>query len=147
MPNQDHLHLSLSQSDNCHYGPWENYQIQKNTTYSITIQFNDTWVYFKINNDIHINEKRVMPGLMSMYDQNLNIWMSTDRPMADEERPWENYNATLSNITIRSWDLPTPQPTMIPTIHPTQNPTLNPTNHPSGVKLEIFSMFLKLKMK
>eukprot|EP00486_Rosalina_sp_Unknown_P014951 CAMPEP_0201595360 /NCGR_PEP_ID=MMETSP0190_2-20130828/192385_1 /ASSEMBLY_ACC=CAM_ASM_000263 /TAXON_ID=37353 /ORGANISM="Rosalina sp." /LENGTH=203 /DNA_ID=CAMNT_0048055309 /DNA_START=396 /DNA_END=1003 /DNA_ORIENTATION=+ len=93
------------------------------------MEFNDTWIYLKINNDTHINEARPFPALSNIYNQKLDIWMSTDRFV---DRPYENYNATLRDITIQSWDSPTPEPTTMPTTNPTQNPTNEPSGSPTA---------------
>lgn len=128
VPNVNHLHLSLSQANNCHYGPWINYPIIQNKSYKIIIEFNDTWVYFKINDDIHINQEREYPTLNNLYNQNMQIWISTDRSIEPSK---ENFTATLSNIIIKSWN---EQTSIIPTLEPTLYPIMiNSTNEPSGV--------------
>jgi len=127
-PNVDHLHLSVSEEDNCHYGPWPNYPIERNKWYSIVIHFNETQILFTVDDHIHINEARPAPTLHTLYHQHMNVWISTDRVPAASYT--EDLNATLSNIVIHSWDpstLITSSPTLEPTYYPSETPTVEPT--------------------
>eukprot|EP01084_Bolivina_argentea_P044746 82324_1 len=120
--NSNHLNLGISQPSNCHYGPWPNFAIKKHKIYTIIIQFNDTWVYMKINDHIHINEKRQEPTLNTIHNQYLNIWISTDT--TNDIQLTQNINITLYDIIIHTWNT-----TTIQTINPSITPTINPSQH------------------
>eukprot|EP01083_Nonionella_stella_P141644 436899_1 len=89
------------------------YHLEPNTAYTVTIQYNSTWVMIQVNDRILHNAQRpgVTPPSMLSMAASIIISDSLDPPA----------NVTLSNILIISYNStltmpPTPAPTPLPTV-------------------------------
>lgn len=100
MPITNHLNLEISQQQNCLYGSTQNHIIELEQPYSIIIEFNDTWMFMSVDDEVVVNEQRASPTIEGIYGQQLKVWISTDRASGSAD----DLNVTLSNITIISWD-------------------------------------------
>eukprot|EP01084_Bolivina_argentea_P147710 258377_1 len=147
-PNTGELQITISAgktSNQC----WDNNDkrktIEKYQKYHVFIKFNLTWRYASVNTatetDVLINEPHSDPIYPNpLWHTVMNVWISTKHAAAA--------NFTLSNITFKTWDpitleptnnpsrIPTTSPTNIPTIYtinPTQTPSVTPTINPTQI--------------
>eukprot|EP01083_Nonionella_stella_P070112 187399_1 len=129
----DVFHFSLSHSNNRLWSrDFNSFSLVPHQTYSVHIEWNETWVYFKADSDVLWNSARDYPTNPDHLGRLLNIYIASD-----SVPNWDPYiiaNVTLRNIVIQTTP-PTQSPTLstaIPTTSPSTNPTNNPTSTPTS---------------
>eukprot|EP01084_Bolivina_argentea_P167126 290117_1 len=124
--------FDISDKQNC-FRQYGTHEINPHTLYKVTIDYNSSWIYIQINNQIVTNQARANHTDLTQLGTDLHIYISTvtSNPA----------NVTLSNIVIRSYDdtslyhlTTTIQPTIAPSNAPTVSPTFTPTISKSPTK-------------
>ena len=110
--------FSISDQDNC-FRSYTQYQQLRNIEYSIIIDYNQTWIYIQINDEIHINQSRQFGISQDLIGTFAHIWFSTD--LHQTTQVIAPANVTIYDILIEPYGLPSTSPTISPTVNPTVN--------------------------
>eukprot|EP01083_Nonionella_stella_P149157 473329_1 len=131
----DVFHFSLSHANDGGWGQdFNSFPLVPHTIYSVHIEWNDTWVYFKADDSVLQNHPRSFHTSPEYIGRLLNVYIASDSVSNITSYP--TANVTLRNIVIqttpptRSPTLSTATPTTQPTA-PSDTPTSTPTNNPT----------------
>eukprot|EP01083_Nonionella_stella_P170595 580901_1 len=127
----DVFHFGLSHSENSGWGKdFNQLTLVPTQTYSVHIEWNSTWVYFSVNDNVFLNTARNYPTTTQYIGRLLNVYIASDSFAAA--------HLVVAGVTLRNINISTIPPTASPTIattfptqHPTINPTLSPTTQPT----------------
>eukprot|EP01083_Nonionella_stella_P022062 61009_1 len=135
---RDVFHFSLSHANQKHFTISKDFNqltLIPTQIYSVYIEWNDTWVYFSVNDDVFLNVARDYPTEPDYIGRLLNVYIASDS--FSILPPLIIANVTLRNINIQAIP-PTASPTTataFPTQHPTSMPLsaiISPTNYPTA---------------
>eukprot|EP01083_Nonionella_stella_P301350 1033340_1 len=91
----DVFHFTLSNSNNRMWGKdLSSFSLVPHQTYSVHIEWNETWVYFKADSTVLWNNARGYPTNPSYLGRLLNIYIASD-----SVPNWDPY--TIASVTLR----------------------------------------------